>query len=121
MRWEIWIPVGISVVALLPGIYAFLKTWKQSAVEKSDVVFKNAVTLINENRRQAEENSKQADSFKVQLAAANKTIEEITDKLYTANMRADKLSISLSDANIEIIALRAQVESMSKQINEETP
>lgn len=113
MKWEIWVPVLISIVALLPGVYAFTKTIKQTTIEKSDIVFKNAVTLIEENRRQAEENGKQ-------LARAHSTIDEITAKLHAANNRADILASSLAEANIEIIALRAQIESMSKQVDGET-
>lgn len=113
MNWIITLPIVISALALLPSLYAFGKTWKQNSLDKSDVVFKNAVTLI-------EQNQKQADTLQKQLTEAHQTIDDITEKLYTANRRADKLASDLVSANIEIIQLRAQIKSMSEYMDGET-
>lgn len=117
---NVWVPVLLSGLALVPGLYAAYNTWSNKAADRNNVVFQNAMALIEANRRQAEENGKQADRLKKQLYAANKTIEDITTKLFAANKRADKLALDLADANTEIATLRSQIKTMSQQVDGET-
>ena len=116
---SIWVPIIISAIALIPGMYAAYNSWSSRSADKNNVVFQNAMSLIEANKKQAQENEQQANNFKKQLIVANRTISELTVKLNNANRKADKLADDLAEANTELIHLRAQIESMSKQVDGE--
>lgn len=107
---NVWIPILISAVALLPGCYAAYNTWSSRSADKHNVVFQNAMALIEANKQQASD-------LKTQLDSANRTIDDITVKLRHANNRADKLAVDLADANTEIAQLRSQIKTMSQQVD----
>jgi septal ring factor EnvC (AmiA/AmiB activator) len=111
------IAVLVSAFALVPSLYAAYNTWINKSSEKNNIVFKNALELVEANKRQSIENQQQAERFRDQLNQANTTIGDLTTKLYAADRRAEKLSQDLAEANSELIALRAQIESMSKQVD----
>jgi septal ring factor EnvC (AmiA/AmiB activator) len=108
-----WISIVISGTALLPGLYAALDTFRtrrQEKKQKDNIVFKNALELLEENR-------KESNSLRTKLTEANRTIDELTDKLRLANKTIVKLNDDLADANTELHALRGQIESVSKQVD----
>lgn len=116
MNYAVVLPIVVSVMAVIPGLYALIKAIKKDSLDRSDMVFQSAITLIEANRKQAEENEKQVEFLSRQLNAARQTIDDISQKLIAANMRADRLTADLSDANLEISSLRAQIKTMSKQV-----
>jgi septal ring factor EnvC (AmiA/AmiB activator) len=108
-----WIPIVISGIALIPGLFAALdalRTRRQEKKQKDNIVFKNALELLEENRKESE-------LLRTKLTNANKTIDDLTDKLRLANRTITKLNDDLADANTELHALRGQIESVSKQVD----
>lgn len=108
-----WIPVGVSLLALIPGLYAALVTFRTRRREKSErdnVVFRNALELLEENR-------KESKLLRVKLDQANRVIDQLNEKLTFANGKINQLTEDLTSANTELYTLRGQIESLSKQVD----
>lgn len=107
-----WYAVAISAVGLWPALYAFRSAWRTRATDKGNVVFQNALELAQANREEA-------NSVRKKLIQANNTIDTLAEKLQMANRQIIQLSSDLYDANTELSSLRAQVKTMSQQVNGE--
>ena len=107
------VAILVSILALIPGFYAAYNTFRARRQEKENIVYKNYQELLQENR----EESKQ---LRTKLIEANKTIDELTGKLTLAHRTITQLNNDLGEANTELVALRGQIESMSKQVDGES-
>lgn len=108
-----WLVIGISLLGLVPGLYASIDTYRTRQKRKREdenIVFKNSLELLEEYRKDTKD-------LKEDLTKAREVINDLNRKLYQAQLTIDQLNRDLSNANTELVTLRGHVSDISKQVD----
>jgi len=108
-----WLVIGISLLGLIPGLYASVDTYKARQKRKREdenIVFKNSLELLEEYRKEKTELTQN-------LKEAKDMIDDLNKRLYQAHLTIDKLNRDLSNANTELVTLRGHVSDITKQVD----
>lgn len=101
-----WIPVGISILGLLPVAFLML-----------DRLRKRDPDLIDRAMHMVELQEKQSGQLRQDLLQTKDTVNNLNYELTQANNQIITLNRQLSEAQDEVIYLRAQVRALTQQVD----
>lgn len=111
MNGGTWITI-ISIATGIVTLYTGYEVWRKRQVSKSLDVVTSAIQLLQPYREEVEK-------VRTELVRASATIEEMTNRLHKAEVRAEELSKELDYARSEVNFLRVQVDMLKNNVKED--